>query len=49
VTTALDPARFTMKTMFKRLHAEGDLWKDVLGPGIDIVRCLVRLETLLER
>lgn len=38
VKRGLDPARFTMKTIFQRLEQKGDLWKPVLGRGIDLDR-----------
>jgi bifunctional non-homologous end joining protein LigD len=47
VNKKLDPAQFTMKTIFKRLEQSGDLWQGVLGPGIDMEECLSRLEDLL--
>jgi hypothetical protein len=33
-----------METMRERVRKLGDLWKDVLGPGIDMAQCLARLE-----
>jgi bifunctional non-homologous end joining protein LigD len=39
----LDPRQFTIKTFLKRLDRLGDLWKPILGPGIDILNCLKRL------
>lgn len=44
VRKGLDPTRFTLKTIFKRLDKQGDLWKPVLGRGIDIAKCLERLD-----
>src|SRR5262245_4364040 len=43
VTKKLDPSRFTINTIPKRLEKVGDLWKPVLGPGIDLAACLSRL------
>ena len=43
VTKKLDPSRFTIKTIPKRLEKVGDLWKPVLGQGIDLAVCLSRL------
>lgn len=43
VKKGLDPARFTIKTMLKRLEKVGDLWEPVLGKGIDLVKCLEML------
>ena len=43
VRTGLDPAKFTIKTIFARLKKKGDLWKGVLGKGVelrDAIRCL---------
>jgi bifunctional non-homologous end joining protein LigD len=44
VTRGLDPAKFTIKTMLKRIDRAGDLWQTVLGPGLDLRRWLQRLE-----
>jgi bifunctional non-homologous end joining protein LigD len=49
VRRGLDPAAFTIKTMPKRLRAVGDLWKPVLGPGINLPACLERLASLLKK
>jgi bifunctional non-homologous end joining protein LigD len=43
VRRGLDPTRFTMKTMARRLDRVGDLWKPVLGPAADVAACLRRL------
>jgi bifunctional non-homologous end joining protein LigD len=43
VRSGLDPARFTMETIPRRLQKVGDLWKPVLGRGIDIEECLQRI------
>jgi bifunctional non-homologous end joining protein LigD len=43
VTKRLDPSRFTIKTMRRRLDKVGDLWRPVLGPGVDLGACLARL------
>jgi bifunctional non-homologous end joining protein LigD len=43
VTKRLDPTKFTMFTMPKRIDKVGDLWKPVNGPPIDLVECLTRL------
>ena len=47
VRRGLDPARFTIRTMPKRLERLGDLWRPVLGRGIDLQACLARLERLV--
>jgi bifunctional non-homologous end joining protein LigD len=44
-----DPGKFTMRTMPKRLDAVGDLWKPILGAGLDLPACLNRLAALLKR
>ncbi len=44
VNGRLDPAKFTIKTAAKRLAAVGDLWKPVLGKGVDIKKTLAKLE-----
>jgi bifunctional non-homologous end joining protein LigD len=40
VKRGLDPTRFTMKTIPKRLDKVGDLWKPSLGPGADLATAL---------
>ena len=40
VTKRLDPARFTIKTVPKRIDKFGDLWQPVLGKGVDLEKCL---------
>jgi bifunctional non-homologous end joining protein LigD len=49
VRRGLDPTAFTIKTMAKRLGTVGDLWKPVLGPGMDLPACLERLASLLKK
>jgi bifunctional non-homologous end joining protein LigD len=49
VRRGLDPSRFTIKTISKRLAAVGDLWKAVLGPGIDLPEALARLGILVNK
>jgi bifunctional non-homologous end joining protein LigD len=39
----LDPTRFTMRTLPRRIDKVGDLWKPVLGQGVDLSACLNRL------
>lgn len=46
VTPQLDPTKFTMTTIQKRLDKVGDLWKPVLGKGIDLKKTLAALEKL---
>jgi DNA ligase D-like protein (predicted polymerase)/DNA ligase D-like protein (predicted 3'-phosphoesterase) len=43
VTKRLDPTKFTMFTMPKRIDKVGDLWESISGPPIDLVQCLTRL------
>jgi bifunctional non-homologous end joining protein LigD len=49
VKRGLDRTKFTMETLRRRLGRIGDLWKAVLGPGIDLSACLARLASLLSR
>jgi bifunctional non-homologous end joining protein LigD len=49
VRRGLDPGKFTIRTVPKRLNKVGDLWRPVLGPGIDLYLCLEQLTTLLQR
>ena len=44
VKPGLDPGRFTIATMPGRLEHMGDLFSGVLGPGIDLERCIENLE-----
>jgi bifunctional non-homologous end joining protein LigD len=43
VRHGLDPTKFTMRTMPKRFDRVGDLWKPILGRGVDVERSLSRL------
>jgi bifunctional non-homologous end joining protein LigD len=43
VNDKLDPANFTIKNTVKRIKKEGDLWRPVVGKGIDIKKILPRL------
>jgi bifunctional non-homologous end joining protein LigD len=44
VKKGLDPAKFMIKTMAKRIERVGDLWQKVLGPGIDLQAWIQQLE-----
>jgi bifunctional non-homologous end joining protein LigD len=44
VNTKLDPSVFTIKTMRKRLDKHGDLFKGVMGKGVDMKKVLKKLE-----
>jgi bifunctional non-homologous end joining protein LigD len=44
VTHKLKPSDFTIKNMPKRLEEVGDLWKPVLGKGVDLTKLLANLE-----
>jgi hypothetical protein len=46
VERGLDPSRFTIRTIPRRLDRLGDLWGPVLGPGVDLGACLERLERI---
>jgi bifunctional non-homologous end joining protein LigD len=46
VTRALDPTKFTIRTIRKRIDKVGDLWEPVLGEGVDLEDCLNRLASL---
>jgi bifunctional non-homologous end joining protein LigD len=45
----LSPTDFTIKTLRRRLDAVGDLWTGVLGPGLDMERCLLTLQELWQQ
>ena len=49
VKPGLDPAKFNIHTMEARVKKVGDLWKGVLGPGIDLKAALTRLSVLAEK
>jgi bifunctional non-homologous end joining protein LigD len=41
------PADFNMKNIFDRIDHLGDIWKDLLGPGIDLGKCLEKLKNII--
>lgn len=43
VRKGFDPKKYTIRTMGKRLEKKGDLWKPVLGRGINLEKALGRL------
>jgi bifunctional non-homologous end joining protein LigD len=43
VKPGLHPSQFTIKNILQRVEKEGDLFKGVLGKGIDITKCLKNL------
>ena len=43
VNKRLDPFKFTIKTIHKRLAKVGDLWKPVLGKGVNIKQILKQI------
>lgn len=47
VKKGLDPKRFTIKTMEKRLKAKGDLWKAVRGKGANLTQAVRLLKSKL--
>jgi bifunctional non-homologous end joining protein LigD len=44
VKKGLDPKAFNIRSVHERIHKLGDIWKPVLGRGIDLTGCLRRLE-----
>ncbi|MHB1348224.1 MAG: DNA ligase D, partial [Candidatus Humimicrobiaceae bacterium] len=44
----LAPGNFTIRNIFSRLDKTGDIWKGVLGPGIDMDKCIDRLKAVLK-
>jgi bifunctional non-homologous end joining protein LigD len=48
VRRGLDTSKFTIRTMTKRLDTVGDLWKPVLGPGIDLPTIAEKLVSMLK-
>jgi bifunctional non-homologous end joining protein LigD len=49
VKKGLNPARFTIQTVRRRLDRVGDLWQPVLGVGIDLQNSLQRLQKVQAR
>ena len=47
VKPGLTPNAFSARTLFERLKQEGDLFKPVLGKGIDLAKVLKKLQTLV--
>lgn len=43
VRKGLDPTRFTLRNLRRRLDQVGDLWQPVLATGVDLQECLKRL------
>lgn len=46
VKIGLDPGDFTIRTIFKRLEKKGDMFKPVLGKGVNIEKCIKNLEKM---
>jgi bifunctional non-homologous end joining protein LigD len=44
VNPSLSPSNFTIKNILDRIEKKGDLWKPVLGKGIDIPKIIESLE-----
>jgi bifunctional non-homologous end joining protein LigD len=44
VKNGLDPSKFNIKTIQKRIAKKGDLWKGVLKNGVDLHDAIKRLE-----
>jgi len=44
VKKGLDPMDFTIKNAAARLKRTGDLWKPVIGKGLDLAKVLKRIE-----
>ncbi|MGZ5136078.1 MAG: non-homologous end-joining DNA ligase LigD, partial [Flavitalea sp.] len=47
VKKGLSPAQFTMLNIFDRLEREGDLFRPVLGKGIDLNKALSKISALM--
>ncbi len=47
VRSGLNPRDFNLKTIFKRLEKKGDLWKPVLGKGVDLRSAVEKLNKSL--
>jgi bifunctional non-homologous end joining protein LigD len=49
MTPDLDPRQFSIHSIQERVDALGDLWREVLGPGVDMEGALERLQELWQR
>lgn len=45
VKLGLDPKQFTIKNIVKRIKEKGDIFKPILGRGINIEKCIRQLES----
>lgn len=43
LTHGIDPTQFNIHNLFKRLEKKGDLFKPVLGKGINLAKCLKKI------
>src|SRR5262249_40057107 len=48
VRKGLNPAKFNIKKIFKRLKDKGDLWEPILGPGADLTAAIKKLQLYLQ-
>jgi bifunctional non-homologous end joining protein LigD len=44
VNASLDPSRFTIRNTLDRLKKKGDLWKPVIGKGVDLKKALGKIK-----
>ncbi len=44
--TQFEPEDFNIKNIFIRLEKLGDIWKGVIGKGIDMIKCIERIEKM---
>jgi bifunctional non-homologous end joining protein LigD len=49
VNDSLDPRMFHIRNMQARIKEKGDLWKPVIGRGIDMEKCLERISRMQEK
>lgn len=47
LTSSLRPARYNMKTIFRRLHGKGDIWRKAMRGGVNLLRLAARLNRML--
>lgn len=48
VKKGLTPTTFTIKNIFERVKAEGDLFRPVLGKGIDLEKIIQKLSNIID-
>jgi bifunctional non-homologous end joining protein LigD len=48
LTSGMRPSRYNLRTIFRRLHGKGDIWKKSMRGGVNLRRLTTRLERMLD-